>query len=57
MKGTPPVLGDRVEIRMPGLSHHERVGTLVALNGIVGRVKFGDDTEILVPYKALRKRF
>lgn len=57
MKRTPPVIGDRVEIRMPGLSVHERVGTLIAITGPVGRVKFGDGTEILVPYRALRKRF
>lgn len=50
-------LGTSVEVNMPGLSDHGRVGTVVALTPLVARVRFGDGSERLIPRSRLRKRF
>jgi hypothetical protein len=49
-------MGSRVEVNMPGLSDHGRVGTVVALTPTVARVRFGDGSERLIPRSKLRKR-
>lgn len=40
---------------MPGMSYHERVGTVVEImSSMIGKVRFGDGTEVLLPFKNLR---
>lgn len=48
-------VGDKVYVHMPGLTHHARVGVLIAfMSKTVGKVRFGDRTEVLFPLSKLR---
>lgn len=48
-------VGEKVLVKMPGLKIDQRVGVLVEIMaGNIGKVRFGDGDETLIPLSKLR---
>lgn len=52
---TALTVGEKVLVKMPGLKIDQRVGVLIEImQGGIGKVRFGDGREVLIPMSKLR---